>query len=51
MVIPFGMVALLVVPMAIGIDTPLLDRIGPGLFWVVLLLFPGLSCPNAKVRH
>ncbi len=38
-IIPFGMVALLVVPMAIGIDTPLLDRIGPGMFWVVLLLF------------
>jgi heme exporter protein B len=38
-IIPFGIVALLVVPMAVGIDTPLLDRIGPGVFWVVLLLF------------
>ncbi len=38
-IIPFGLVALLVVPLAVGIDTPLLDRIGPGLFWVVLLLF------------
>lgn len=36
---PFGAVALLVVPMAVGIDTPLLDRIGPGLFWAVVLLF------------
>jgi len=38
-IVPFGTVALLVVPMAVGIDTPLLDRIGPGMFWVVLLLF------------
>lgn len=38
-VVPFGAVALLVVPMAVGIDTPLLARIGPGLFWAVVLLF------------
>ncbi|MBI5157377.1 MAG: heme exporter protein CcmB [Acidimicrobiia bacterium] len=38
-IIPFGVVALLVIPMAVGIDTPLLDRIGPGLFWTVLVLF------------
>lgn len=37
--IPFGLVALLVIPMAIGIDTALLARLGPGLFWVVVLLF------------
>ena len=38
-IIPFGAVALLVIPLAIGIDTDLLARIGPGLFWVVVLLF------------
>jgi heme exporter protein B len=38
-VIPFGAVALLVIPMAVGIDRPLLARIGPGLFWSVVLLF------------
>jgi heme exporter protein B len=38
-IIPFGVVALLVIPMAVGIDIPLLDRIGPGMFWAVLLLF------------
>lgn len=38
-VIPFGAVALLVIPMAIGIETALLSRLGPGLFWVVVLLF------------
>ena len=38
-IIPFGVVALLVIPLAVGVDSPLLDRIGPGLFWVVLLLF------------
>jgi heme exporter protein B len=38
-IVPFGTVALLVIPMAVGIDTPLLERIGPGLFWAVLVLF------------
>lgn len=38
-IVPFGAVALLVIPMAVGIDTPLLTRIGPGLFWAVVLLF------------
>lgn len=38
-VIPFGAVALLVIPMAIGIETTLLSRIGPGVYWAVVLLF------------
>lgn len=38
-VIPFGAIALLVIPMAIGIETTLLERVGPGLFWAVVLLF------------
>jgi heme exporter protein B len=37
--IPFGVLALLVIPMAIGIETVLLARLGSGLFWVVVLLF------------
>lgn len=37
--VPFGAVALLLIPLAIGIDAPLLRRVGPGLFWVVVLLF------------
>ena len=36
---PFGAVALLLIPLAIGTDTPLLSRIGPGLYWVIVLLF------------
>ncbi len=36
---PFGGVALLLIPMAIGTDRPLLARIGPGMYWVVVLLF------------
>ncbi|SDM29384.1 heme exporter protein B [Lentzea albidocapillata subsp. violacea] len=36
---PFGAVALLFVPLAVGTDTPLLRGIGPGLYWVVVLLF------------
>jgi heme exporter protein B len=38
-IIPFGAIALLVIPMAVGIETTLLARIGPGLFWAVVLLF------------
>lgn len=37
--IPFGAIALLLIPMAVGTDLPLLREIGPGLFWVVVLLF------------
>lgn len=35
---PFGAVALLLVPLAVGADTPLLRELGPGMFWVVVLL-------------
>lgn len=37
--IPFGVVALLLVPLAVGTEQVLLRRIGPGLYWVVVLLF------------
>jgi len=37
--IPFGAVALLLVPLAVGTDTPLLQRIGTGMFWVVVAVF------------
>lgn len=36
---PFGAVALLLVPLAVGTNTPLLREVGPGLYWVVVLLF------------
>ena len=36
---PFGAVGLLLVPLAVGTDTPLLRDLGPGLYWVVVLLF------------
>ncbi len=38
-VAPFGAVALLLIPMAVGTDVPLLRRLGPGMYWTVLLLF------------
>jgi len=38
-ILPFGAIAMLLIPFGIGIDTPMLRRIGPGLFWVVVLLF------------
>lgn len=37
--IPFGAIALLLIPLAVGADIPLLRRIGPGLFWSVVMLF------------
>lgn len=37
--IPFGAIALLLFPLAVGTDSVLLERIGSGLFWVVVMLF------------
>ncbi len=37
--IPFGAVALLLIPIAIGTDSPTLRTIGVGMFWVVIMLF------------
>lgn len=38
-VAPFGLAALIALPMAIGIDLPLISRIGPAAFWSTALLF------------
>ena len=37
--IPFGAIALLLVPLAIGTDAILLRQIGPGMYWVIVMLF------------
>lgn len=37
--LPFGAIALLLIPLAIGTDAPMLRAIGPGLFWAVVMLF------------
>lgn len=37
--VPFGAIALLLIPLAVGADTQRLRAIGPGLFWVVVMLF------------
>ena len=39
MAIPFAALALLLTPLAIGTDTALLRRIGPGMLWLVAILF------------
>ena len=36
---PFGAVSLLLVPLAVGTDVPMLRSIGSGMYWVVVLLF------------
>lgn len=38
-VIPFGAVALMAFPLALGIDSAIVSRVGPAMFWVVTLLF------------
>lgn len=38
-VVPFAVVALLAIPLAVGIDTPLLQRIGPGIYWSIVVMF------------
>ena len=40
---PFGAVALLLVPLAVGTNVPLLRSVGPGMYWVVVLLFGVLA--------
>ncbi len=37
--LPFAVAALIAVALAVGIDQPLLQRIGPALFWSLVLLF------------
>ena len=39
MAIPFAALALLLAPLATGTDTALLRRIGPGMLWLVVILF------------
>lgn len=38
-VIPFALVALFLIPVAVGVGGTVLAQIGPGMFWVVVLLF------------
>lgn len=38
-VVPFGAVALMSLPLALGIETATIRRVGPAMFWVVTLLF------------
>lgn len=39
MTTPFAVLALLLAPLALGTETALLRRIGPGMLWLVLLFF------------
>ena len=51
--LPFGAIALLLVPLAIGTDAPTLQRIGPGLYWTIVMLFGVLISirqSNAETR-
>jgi len=37
--IPFGAVAMMILPLAVGTDANLLRTIGPGIYWSIILLF------------
>ena len=37
--VPFGLAALFLIPLALPTNTELLRQIGPGMFWIVTLLF------------
>lgn len=37
--VPFGLAALFLIPLALPLDSQLTARIGPGMFWVVTMLF------------
>jgi heme exporter protein B len=37
--IPFGAVALMLIPLAVGTEAALLRDIGPGMYWTIVLLF------------
>ncbi|VAV93233.1 hypothetical protein MNBD_ACTINO01-1708 [hydrothermal vent metagenome] len=37
--LPFGAIALLLIPIAIGTDRPMLRSIGIGMYWVIVMLF------------
>lgn len=50
-VVPAGAVPLVLLPLAIGTDLPLLRRIGPGFYWIVVLLFGLLVTQRSSVRH
>lgn len=38
-VLPFGLAALVAVPLAIGVDIPLIARVGPPVYWSIGMLF------------
>lgn len=45
---PFGAVGLLLAPLAVGVDTPLLRELGPALYWLVVMLFGVLVTVRAS---
>ena len=49
--IPFGAIALLLIPLAIGTDTVLLREIGPGMYWVIVMLFGVLVAVSRASRE
>jgi len=49
--IPFGAIALLLIPLAIGTDAILLREIGPGMYWVIVMLFGVLVAVSRASRE
>lgn len=49
--IPFGALALLLVPLAVGTDATLLREIGVGMYWVIVMLFGVLVAVGKASRE
>lgn len=49
--IPFGAIALLLIPLAVGTDAVLLRGIGPGMYWVIVMLFGVLVAVSRASRE
>jgi heme exporter protein B len=48
---PFGAAALLLAALAVGADVPVLRAIGPGIYWLVVLLFGMLVTQRHTAAH
>lgn len=49
--LPFGATALLLVPLAVGADVPVLRTIAPGMYWTVVLVFGALVTARHSTRE
>ncbi|WP_370325947.1 heme exporter protein CcmB [Euzebya sp.] len=49
MTVPFAAASMIVVAMAVGADTPLLRRIGPGVYWAVVMILGAMVTARTSI--